>query len=317
MIISLDTLSSAITAEEPVNSSWFSALGSDAVSWITSPINSGLNLLNKMAQGAKELAASVRNGSFGSIFKQWAKDDPVAAAAGTIAAGLAASVVLIVGGSVAGAVVGSVGAAVGKMGLLGTIGTVGGLGAIAEKVLNGAETIYSFNWQQSDKDIMEEINQAVNNLYEPAGEFVGRQLAGVLVGGATSPPKVQINVKFAALAWSLNPDIRDDLINSVSELAHAGMTTFAQISLKYALMKGRQGIKSFAKKHEGLIKSISPRLAEAVATWGDEGKEPWSIESAVNEQIESISDDRIKSAVEGFVSGFWQQFRDSVEYVYN
>jgi hypothetical protein len=317
MEIALNTLSSALMAEEPVNASWFSALGSEAVGWINAPINSGINLLNKMAAGAKELAASIKNGSFGSIFRQWAKDDPIAAGAGTIAAGLAASVILIVGGAAVGAVVGSVGGAVGSLGLLGTVGIVGGLGSVVGWLLNAAETVYSFNWQQSDEDIMKEINDAINNLYEPAGEFMGRQLAGLLVGGATAAPKVQINIKSAAYAWALNPDIRDDLINNISEFAYMGMTAFTQIAIKYALMRGRQGIKAFAKKHPGLINKISPNLAKAIDTWGDDGKEPWSIESEVNEQIENIGDDRIQSAVEGFISGFWQQFRSSVEYVYN
>jgi hypothetical protein len=317
MEITTDTLSSALTAEEPVNASWFSALGSEATSWINAPINSGINLLDKMAKGAKELAASIRNGTFGSIFKQWAKDDPIAAGAGTIAAGLAASVVLIVGGSAIGAVMGSVGGAVGKLGVLGTIGTLGGLGSITGSVLNGAETVYSIDWQQSDEDIMKEINDAIDNLYEPAGEFMGRQLAGVLVGGATAAPKARINVKMAAYAWALNPDIRDDLISNISEFAYVGMTAFTQIAIKYAMLKGRQGLKAFAKKNPGLINKISPKLAKAIETWGENGKEPWSIESEVNEQIETIDNDRIQSAVEGFISGFWQQFRSSVEYVYN
>jgi len=316
MKIDSTTLSSAITSAEKVDLEYFKKLGSPVVDWIAKPIASAKNLLGKIAAGAKELINSIKNGSFLSIFQQWAKDDPLAAGAGVIAAGLAAGTLLIVGGAVVGWVFGSVGAVASSLGTVALVGGGGGIGAIVGGLLNTAETIYAFNWQISDKEIMGQIESAINNLYEPAGEFLGRTLAGVLVGGLTSPPKVQINVRALTLQWALNPDIRQDLLQGVSELAYLGMQAGIQIAIKYAFMQGRRGIKNLWKKAPSTVKKLFPQVDQAIKTWGDEGKEPWSMESWVNEKVESIEDQRLEDAVQGFLSGFWQQFRQSIEYVY-
>lgn len=317
MKIDSTTLSSAITSAEKVDLEYFKKLGSPIVDWIAKPIASAKNLLGKIAAGAKELINSIRNGSFLSIFNQWAKDDPLAAGAGVIAAGLAAGTLLIVGGAAVGWVYGSVGAVTAGLGTVAVVGGGGGLGAMVSGILNASETVYSFNWQISDKEIMSQIESAINGLYEPAGEFLGRTLAGVLVGGMTSPPKVQVNVRALTLQWALNPDIRQDLLQGVSELAYLGMQAGIQIAIKYAFMQGRRAIKNLWKKAPASVKKLIPGLDKTITTWGDEGKEPWSMESWVNEKVESIEDQRIEDAVEGFLSGFWQQFRQSIEYVYN
>ncbi|NET28864.1 hypothetical protein [Okeania sp. SIO1I7] len=90
VLISTATLSSAVTSEEPVDINWLKEAGSPLVEWLKQPIASAGNFLNKVVEGGKALIESIQKGTFGKIFKQWAKDDPLAAAAGTIATGLAA-----------------------------------------------------------------------------------------------------------------------------------------------------------------------------------------------------------------------------------
>ncbi|MEL7039828.1 MAG: hypothetical protein AAFO04_30150 [Cyanobacteria bacterium J06592_8] len=313
-----NTLSSAITTPGLTpDLKWFSELGSQVAGWLEKPLASAGQLLKNMKDGAVELWKSIRNGSFGKIFRQWAKDDPVGAAAGVAAAGLAAGTMLIVGGQAIGWVVGSAGSVLGKVGILGKVGGAIGLGGAAEKVLNTAETIYRLDFNQSDESIMQEINQSINNLYEPAGEFLGKQIAAIVAGGATEPPKVEINVKALSLAWALNPEIRQDLLDNVSELAYLGMQTFSEIGIKLALMHGRRGIKKLWEKSPESIKKLIPGIGKKIENWGETGSEPWTIESAVNEQVEKISDERIQNVVQGLLSGFWEQFGNSVQYVYN
>ena len=311
------TLSSAITTEGITpNKKFFAKLGSKMAGWLERPLASAGNLIRQMKEGAIELVRSIRNGSFGKIFGQWAKDDPIGAAAGTVAAGLAAGAMLIVGGSAVGWVVGSAGAVLGKVGVMGALSSVGGLGGIVSGLLNGAETVYRMDWNQSDESLMEEVKQAINGLYEPAGEFIGRQIAGLIAGTATSPPKVEINVKALALAWSLNEDIRQDLLQNVSELAYIGMQTFQTIGIKLALLHGRRGIKKLWEKAPDTVKNLIPGLDDKIKKWGEEGSKPWSFESAVNEKIEKISNEKIRNAAEGLLSGFWQQFSSSIQYTY-
>ncbi len=311
-------VSSAITTPGITpDTGWFNELGSTVGGWLKKPLASAGQLLKNMKDGAIELVRSIRNGTFGKIFNQWAKDDPVGAAAGVAAAGLAAGTMLILGGQAIGWVIGSAGSVLKKVGLFKTVGAAAGLGAAVEPVLRTAETIYRLDWNQSDESLMEEINQSINNLYEPAGEFLGKQIAGLIAGTATSPPKVEINIKALSLAWAMNPDIRQDLLDNVSTLAYLGIQVFQEIGIKLALLHGRRGIKKLWATSPEAVKKLIPGIDKTIEGWGSEGSEPWSIESAVNEKVEKISNEKIQDVVEGLLSGFWQQFGNSIEYVYN
>ncbi|NES69052.1 MAG: hypothetical protein F6K24_29385, partial [Okeania sp. SIO2D1] len=154
VFISTATLSSAVTSEEPVDIDWLKEAGSPLVEWLKQPIASAGNFLNKVVEGGKALIESIQKGTFGKIFKQWAKDDPLAAAAGTIATGLAAGVLLVVGGTAVGWVVGGIGSAISGLGVGGGLLAGTTLGGLASGILTTAETIYSFNLQISDKQII-------------------------------------------------------------------------------------------------------------------------------------------------------------------
>ncbi len=182
--------------------------------------------------------------------------------------------------------------------------------------LETSETIYSFNFNQTDEDINKEIESTINALYGPTGEYIGQQVAGVLVGGLFNPPKVQINIRALRLAWDINPEIRDDLLNNTSTLAHLGLTAFRTIAIKQAFMKGRQGIKDFWKNLPDGVKGKFPNINKAITNWGAKGSKPWSIQGVVEKRIEELDDQRLEDLAEGLTEGFWEQFRQSVEYVY-
>lgn len=81
-------------------------------------------------------------------------------------------------------------------------------------------------------------------------------------------------------------------------------------------MKGRAWIKQNWEKVPSGWRQAIPNLDLAIRHWGEEGQKPWSIAGYVEEKVESIESERIKQAVEGFLEGFWDGFRESVEYVY-
>ncbi len=316
MIIDEKTLSSSITLGLPVDMGWFSALKSDVVDWLQKGAASAWNYVKRIGQGGQALVESVRKGNFLNIFKAWAKEDPGAAVAGVAAAGLAVGTLLVVGGAAVAWVTGGLGAMAGKIGLFGAGATTASLGVSVSGLMSKAETIYTMNWQVTDKAIMKGIKDSINSLYNPAGEFLGRSMAGLIVGGLGKPPKVQINVRRTALAMYLNPEIAEDILDAVSDFAQQGIQLIKQVIISFALMKGRQGLKETWKKLPAEVRSHFPGLDEAVKTWGDEEKEPWSFENRVNQKVETIDDQRLKDAAEGFLSGFWNQFRDGVEKVY-
>ncbi|MGD1716900.1 hypothetical protein, partial [Dapis sp. BLCC M172] len=278
VFISDTTLSTAITGNSQVDLRWFSKAASPVVDWMKKPIASAGNFASRVVQGGKAVVESIANGTFGKIFNQWAKDDPVAATAGTIAAGLAGGGLLLTGGAVVGWVTGGISAAVGTLGLGGTLVAGSTLGGLATGILTVAEQLYSFNLQVSDDTLLKEIQTAIDNLYEPAGNFIGRQIATIAVGGLASPPKVRINIRTMALVWQLKPELRQELLQNVSNFAYQGIQTGLQIGIKYALLHGRRAIKKLWKQAPDAVKNLVPGLDKAIATWGDKGKEPWSIE---------------------------------------
>jgi hypothetical protein len=316
MILEENTLSSNIALGKPMDMGWLSALGSDAVGWLKKGAASAWNYIKKIGQGARAVVDSIRQGNFGKIFKQWAKEDPLAATAGVVAAGLAGGVILITGGAAVAWVTGGLGAMAGSLGLFGAGAATVSLGGVISGTLNQAETVYSMDLQTSDKEIMKQMEDAVNGLYNPAGEFLGRSMAGFLVGGLATKPKVEVNIKRTALAMYIRPEIAEDILDNVSQFAKTALDAVRKISIMYMLMKGREGIKSMWAEMPPGVRKQFPKLDEAIATWGDEDKEPWSFEKKVNESIEKIDDKRLRDAAEGFLSGFWNQFRDGIEKVY-
>lgn len=316
MILDATTLSSAITLGLQINPSWFNAMGSEAMTWLQRGAANAWNYIKKIGQGAKAVVESVKQGNFGAIFNQWAAEDPLAAYSGVVAAGLAVGAILVVGGAAVAWVTGGVGAMAGSLGLFGAGVGVASLGGIVSGLMNQAEVVYSMNWQISDADLIKQMAAAVNSLYEPAGEFLGRSLAGFLTGGLGVPPKVEINVKRTALAMYLQPDIANDILDAVSDFAYTSLIVIRKLTIMSLLMKGRQSIKGIWKDVPGRVKKAFPKLDQAIQTWGDEDKEPWSFEDKVNSSIETIDDQRLQDAAQGFLSGFWNQFRDGVEKVY-
>ncbi len=315
VFIAETTLSTAITGDSQVDLNWFAEAASPVVDWLKKPIASAANFASRIVEGGKALIESLTNGTFGKIFNQWAKDDPIAAGAGTIAAGLAGGGLLLAGGAVVGWVVGGVGAAVSALGVGGTLVAGSTLGGLATGILAGAEQLYSFNLQVSDETLLKEIKAAIDNLYEPAGNFIGRQIATIAVGGLASPPRVQVNIRTMALIWQLKPELRQELLQNVANFAYQGIQTGLQIGIKYAFLHGRRAIKKLWKQAPEAVKQLVPGLDKAIATWGDKGNEPWSLEDGVNKQVEKISDKRIQNATKGLISGLWQGFSQSVEIV--
>ncbi len=336
MIIEGNTLSSSFVYGIEPDAEHFKRFGSKVLDYFKLPVMGVKNFVSRVVNGGKELFRSIFNGSFGKIFGRWAKENPLAAGAGVVAAGFGLATIVVVGGTAVGLLAGGVGALGAVGAAIGAIGAgaakIGGLaatglgvtslltgksaGQLISGALNFAETIYSFNFQQSDEDINKEIESTITSLYGPAGEFLGKSIAGVLAGGLFNPPRVQINTRALSLAWNLNPDIRDDLLNEVSSLAHLGLTAFRTIAIKQAFMRGRDGIKRFwAGLPDGVAKRF-PDLDKAIANWGKPGNKPWSIQGVVEQRIENLDDDKLENLAEGFIEGFWEQFRQSVEYIY-
>lgn len=281
----------------------------------------------KIKGGAVEMWRAIRKGDW-NIFKDWARDDPLAAGAGIGAVALA-------GGVAVGALTGIVGAGAGLLGWATTGGTgilgaakagisIAGVGSVLGGLTTAGKFLYNFEWQESDAEIDKAIDQAINNLYEPMGEFLGRSLAGMTVGGLTNPPRIEVNITQIALMAEINEDIADDLYDAVTDFIHVGMSTLLGVAIKLAYKNIRgflinaynRSPAEFKKAVGGIPLPGGNKLGESIEKWGSPSSEPWSIKRWLNieEKVEQIEDEKVKGLVEGFLDGFWDQWQDSVVY---
>lgn len=280
--------------------------------------------LQKMVQGGKELAGAVFRGDW-KLFKQWAKDDPIAAIAG-VGAGIGIAWVAVTGLIAAGSA--AVGwAAGGSTGLLGAL-KVGIASISAGSILLGltkfSKFIYNFEWQESDISIDKGIDKAIENLYGPMGEFLGRATASLLVTGLTTPPKIEINVTSLALMYEVDEEIREELMEAVSEFARLGISTFAGIAIKLAYKNIRQLIKKAYRNSPASFKKLVRdiklpggfKLEESIERWGNPKSEPWSLKKHldIEGKVEKIEDEKVKNLTEEFLESFWDTWNDAVVY---
>lgn len=315
MKIKTNTLSSAIVYGEHLDGKFFAEMGSNLPDLLQQPIVQAAKLAKTIGSKIQNLGRSVARSARNvwNFVAGWAKEDPVA----VVAAGAAITLggLLFIGVTPVGWLIGgatAIASAVGAASLF--------TGQSPSQLIAGSfqfvETIYEFNLQQTDQQLIDEIKNSINALYKPAGEFMGRSFAGLLVGGFGNPPRVTINVRQISLMWILHPEIREELLQGVSQLAQQALNAFKVIAFKQAFLQGRAAIKDMWRQSPESIRNLVPGLDRAIQTWGDEGSEPWNMSGWVDKKIESIPDQRIRDAASGFMGGFWSMFKQSVEYRY-
>lgn len=151
---------------------------------------------------------------------------------------------------------------------------------LASRLVQSVEQVWHFNWKISENQLREDIKNAVTNLYEPLGEFVGRSIATVLVGrglGGNNIPKIRINTGQLARLIELSggsETIRDSLIDAVTDIWYAVKSAARLILMKFLYLNGRQFVEKmtgqelggekegesfiFAQKFEEKVRDVVP-----------------------------------------------------------
>lgn len=155
------------------------------------------------------------------------------------------------------------------------------LPTLAEKVVQTTETLWHFDWRISEKQLREDMKNAMTNLYEPLGESLGRSCAAIIVGrgigGGSAIPKLRINCTQLANLVELSGGselVRDTLIDAITEAWWAVKSAAQTILFKFMYLNGRRYIEKktgqslggekesdsfvFAEKFEEKIREILP-----------------------------------------------------------
>lgn len=310
-----DTLSTAFTTEGIIpNMNFFSNIKSKLTDWAQKSLQQIKDLWNKAANFLEDL----KKKGVGATFKQaWDntikkfgnKETNPLYGLGTMLVNSSGPIAWVVGG------LSAIGLAIGNA-------LTGGMfGNWVQKGLNFAEAAYNFDWNQSDEALIKSMEGNIDSLYGPAGEFIGRSMAQMIVGGATSKPAVQINIRGLALVWQLHPEIREEMLQGVSQFAHTAIYAANQIFLKMLLMKGRVFLKDMWFDQVGqyfwdFAPDFAQRMDNMMNEWGKKGGKPVIASQMVEEKLEKIEDKNLKNFAEEGLEGFWDSFRESIEYVY-
>lgn len=309
--------------------------------------NNAKDFLKKSWEGGKELFSLISQGKWGDIGKIWGQvkeADPAAWLAGSSAValgglviggiaglGLKACGVLTVGGTAMGWVSGGVSAFF-KNPYVASFLSFGGF-RILEFVVQAAPKIYQFDWQVSDEAYQKGIDNAITNLYEPAGEFLGRASGAFIAARLTGskPPRQQIDITALAIMHEMGDDeIKEEIEDAATEFMHIGLRTFLGIGITYLYTEARHLIKAgYNKLPEDMRKSFEnvpwlgkgkdgkqTNLDDAIENWGNKGNNSWSVKKEIDLEgkIEAIEDEKLKNLLEGFFDNFWDTFSDCVSY---
>lgn len=310
--------------------------------------NSVKKVGKNVKDGAVELFNLIKAGDWkkiGAIWGEVYENDPAAWLAGSIAAA-GATVIAFMGARATAAAMGSIpfiGTGVARLGglkawlsggtaallknPLGTAITIGGLNGLLQVFVKAAAKIYNFDWQVSDEDYQKSIDNAIESLYEPAGEFLGRA-SGAFIAARLSgnkPPRAQVDITALAILHEIGDDeIKEEIEDAASEFMNTGLRTFMGIGITYLYTSARHFLVSMYNKIPSQAKKFLEKVMvggkanvnDAISNWGNKGNEGWSVKKEIDLEgkIESIDDPKLRGFLLGFFDNFWDTFSECVSY---
>lgn len=181
-------------------------------------------------------------------------------------------------------------------------------------MLRGVQLAYTFDFNQTDQQIEEQLQGSIVSLYAAAGQALGSGLASFVSGGVFKIPRVQINVtKIGIVYRALNEEARSQLMAQVRNLARTAFFTGIRMFGQIFYRSTRKWLKAIAKSNPNhpIIKLI-PGGAKTVALWGEKGQPAWSLHKVVEKGIEKIAvkNKDIAALLENAVESFGESIQE-------
>src|ERR687885_804274 len=270
---------------------------------------------------AAKIGDAIANFKIGDVkFGDWYQADPLGATAGTILGGTA----MYFGGRLVLGIAGTVSRVIGTVRSLGLLGAarasataglraiggralalLGAPAALATRWLAGVTTgalirwcaggitkLLNFNFQETNDNLDNQVKVAQNGLWgitgSSFGSILGTALCGIIPGAAI----VEVDKE---LYEEIVPQIKNLIMGTVNVAKKIGFTQIYK------------NVRKVIKSQSPLIRNFSPSLANKVDAWGEKSSKPWTINGAIEERIEEISDEGIKA----YYENLWEEFVDS------
>ncbi|WP_019487450.1 hypothetical protein [Kamptonema formosum] len=289
------------------NLKWLGEISSQAVNWMKNAGKDILAHLEKVKGGAIEVWNAISSGNW-DLFKSWWNGaSTVEKGAGVLLAGT----IIYVGGSAIGGIARGIGAvltrivsaATGAAARVGPGGRafLGGTLAMTapqlmSTVVQTSEKLWHFDWAQSDKSLMNGIKNAIEGLYTPLGQALGRSVASVIVGASVkNVPKVRINIRQLANLIEIhdgNESVRNSLLEAVANIWQAVKSAGKKILFNMTYMNVRKFVaKGLGKENDPGWGKESPNFTFAYnEKWEETVKTVFPNEKLAEVVIESFEE---------------------------
>lgn len=256
---------------------WLKSVSSKALEWMRNAGKDILAYLQKVKGGAIEVWNAISSGNWGLFKSWWNGASVVEKGAGVLLAGT----IIYVGGSLLGGIARGIGVLLSRLTAAATGAAArlsprvqgflaGGLAAAAPGLINhvtqGTEQLFNMDWAKSDESLTSEIKSAIDGLYTPLGQALGRSVASVIVGATVgNVPKVRINVRQLANLIEIhdgNESVRNSLIDAVTNLWHAVKSAAKRMLMSQAYMSARKYVaKGLGKEDDPGWGKVSPSFS--------------------------------------------------------
>jgi len=309
--VSLENSALAFSHDGVQPGKWLQSAAGEVWSWLKKGVKAAAELGAKMIEGGKELLGAIFRGDW-QIFADWAKNDFLGFLAGGAAVAVGGWFLASASGltALAASGISSLWTALSSI-KIGGIAIGLALPTIQQVIVSGGNTIVNLDWLQSDKAILESLNQTYLTFLNNVGESTGRLLAGFVLGGGKANPKLTLNITAAA---AIIIQAKEEGINGIEEEMIEELSQLANVFKRYILtLAGKLGYLKLREYARNNIRTGIPALDKKIENWGLIEGQSFSIATNIEEKLEKMEETNPAGAnfLEGLFSGFgegWGEF---------
>jgi hypothetical protein len=289
---------------------WLQNAAGTVWNFLKDGVKNAIEFGKRIFEGGQELFSAIARGDW-KLFSNFAKDDPFAFLAGGAAVAVAGWFI----GSASGLTALAAGGISSLWATLGSI-KVGGvavglaLPTLQQALVSGTNTLINLDWNQSDKAILNSLNTTYLTFLNNVGESTGRLLAGFILGGGKSNPKLTLNITATAAiiikAQQEGSEIEEEMIEELAQLANVFKSYVVNLAGKLGLLE----LRKFARNN---IRTGIRQIDSVIENWGLQDSNSWSVSTQIEEKLEKLEETNPNWAnfLEGFFEGFgdgWSDF---------
>lgn len=174
--------------------------------------------------------------------------------------------------------------------------------------------IYNFNWNATDEQLDQYINNMNLILSSQLGGTLGNTFGYLVCGIIPSAVMTKFNQALGLyLLKQVGEEALDEFMGNLSMLIQASFRLGVQAFVTNAFKNTRNTLKNYFRDPNSTqskwLERITgnDKLQEAIQGWGEQGSKPWSFRQYVEDKIESIEN----QWVQNFVEEFYEEFLDA------